>query len=43
MDGDVCEQYNLLSGDKKRMIAEELDKTPAEIQRKIEDMHIRSI
>ncbi|KAK3816526.1 MAG: CBN-TAG-203 protein [Benniella sp.] len=32
VDGDVCEQYNLLSG-----------RRPAEIQRKIEDMRIRSI
>ncbi|KAI1313025.1 Splicing factor 3B subunit 3 [Mortierella claussenii] len=43
VDGDVCEQYNLLPGDKKRMIAEELDRTPAEIQKKIEDMRIRAI
>ncbi|KAG0263897.1 Splicing factor 3B subunit 3 [Mortierella polycephala] len=43
VDGDMCEQYNLLSGDKKRMIAEELDRTPAEIQKKIEDMRIRAI
>ncbi|KAF9434587.1 Splicing factor 3B subunit 3 [Entomortierella beljakovae] len=43
IDGDICEQYNLLSGDKKRIIAEELDRTPAEIQKKIEDMRIRAI
>ncbi|KAF9116628.1 Splicing factor 3B subunit 3 [Mortierella sp. AM989] len=43
VDGDICEQYNLLSGDKKRMIADELDRTPAEIQKKIEDMRIRAI
>ncbi|KAK3816058.1 MAG: putative spliceosomal protein sap [Benniella sp.] len=43
VDGDICEQYNLLSGDKKRMIAEELDRTPAEIQKKIEDMRIRTV
>ncbi|KAK3816054.1 MAG: splicing factor 3B subunit 3 [Benniella sp.] len=42
VDGDICEQYNLLSGDKKRMIAEELDRTSAEIQ-KIEDMRICAI
>ncbi|KAK3816048.1 MAG: CPSF A subunit region-domain-containing protein [Benniella sp.] len=42
VDGDICEQYNLLSGDKKRMIAEELDRTPTEIQ-KIEEMRIRAI
>ncbi|CAG8455093.1 129_t:CDS:10, partial [Racocetra fulgida] len=38
VDGDLCEQYNLLPMDKKKMIAEELDRTPAEIQKKIEDM-----
>ncbi|KAG0308305.1 Splicing factor 3B subunit 3 [Dissophora globulifera] len=43
VDGDICEQYNQLSGDKKRLIAEELDRTPAEIQKKIEDMRIRAI
>jgi splicing factor 3B subunit 3 len=39
----MCEQYNLLSGVKKSQIAEELDRTPAEIQKKIEDMRIRAI
>ncbi|KAG0304071.1 Splicing factor 3B subunit 3 [Linnemannia gamsii] len=43
VDGDMCEQYNLLSGVKKSQIAEELDRTPAEIQKKIEDMRIRAI
>ncbi|CAG8439417.1 6787_t:CDS:10 [Acaulospora morrowiae] len=40
VDGDLCEQYNLLPMEKKRMIAEELDRTPAEIQKKIEDMRV---
>ncbi|KAF9160181.1 Splicing factor 3B subunit 3 [Actinomortierella ambigua] len=43
VDGDLCEMYNMLSGDKKRMIADELDRTPAEIQKKIEDMRIRAV
>ncbi|KAG0241008.1 pre-mRNA-splicing factor rse1 [Actinomortierella wolfii] len=43
IDGDLCEMYNMLSGDKKRAIAEELDRTPAEIQKKIEDMRIRAV
>ncbi|KAF9970712.1 pre-mRNA-splicing factor rse1 [Actinomortierella ambigua] len=43
IDGDLCEMYNMLSGDKKRMIADELDRTPAEIQKKIEDMRIRAV
>ncbi|KAK3816541.1 MAG: splicing factor 3B subunit 3-like protein [Benniella sp.] len=32
VDGEICEQYNLLWG-----------RTPAEIQKKIEDMRIRAI
>ncbi|UZO13619.1 uncharacterized protein OCT59_005116 [Rhizophagus irregularis] len=40
VDGDLCEQYNLLPMEKKRMIADELDRTPAEIQKKIEDMRV---
>ncbi|CAG8605229.1 6855_t:CDS:10 [Paraglomus brasilianum] len=40
IDGDLCEQYNLLPMDKKRAIAQELDRTPAEIQKKIEDMRV---
>ena len=39
----MCEQYNLLIGDKKRMIADELDRTPAEIQKKAEDLRIRAV
>lgn len=42
VDGDLCEQYNSLPADKKRMIAEELDRTVAEVQKKIEDMRVRS-
>ena len=40
IDGDLCEQYNLLPMDKKRAVAQELDRTPAEIQKKIEDMRV---
>lgn len=42
VDGDLCEQYNSLPSDKKRMIAEELDRTVSEVQKKIEDMRVRS-
>ncbi|ORX89541.1 hypothetical protein K493DRAFT_326164 [Basidiobolus meristosporus CBS 931.73] len=38
IDGDLCEQYNLLPPEKKRYIAEELDRTPAEIAKKLEDI-----
>lgn len=40
IDGDLCEQYNLLPMDKKRAIAQELDRMPVEIQKKIEDMRV---
>nr|CAG8441343.1 1268_t:CDS:10 [Entrophospora candida] len=40
VDGDLCEQFNLLPMEKKRFLADELDRTPAEIQKKIEDMRV---
>ncbi|KAI9278854.1 CPSF A subunit region-domain-containing protein [Phascolomyces articulosus] len=42
IDGDLCEQYNSLPAEKKRLIADELDRTVAEIQKKIEDIRVRS-
>ncbi|KAG2230019.1 hypothetical protein INT48_003065 [Thamnidium elegans] len=42
IDGDLCEQYNSLSAEKRRMIAEELDRPVADVQKKIEDMRVRS-
>ncbi|KAI9302123.1 CPSF A subunit region-domain-containing protein [Cunninghamella echinulata] len=42
IDGDLCEQFNTLPAEKRRMIAEELDRTVGEVQRKIEDMRVRS-
>ncbi len=42
IDGDLCEQFNTLAAEKKRMIAEELDRSVADVQKKIEDMRIRS-
>ncbi|GAO45938.1 hypothetical protein SAICODRAFT_6225 [Saitoella complicata NRRL Y-17804] len=41
VDGDLCERFALLPNDKKQMIAGELDRTVAEVQKKIEDMRIR--
>lgn len=35
IDGDLCERFNLLSNDKKAMIAKELDRSVREIERKI--------
>lgn len=42
VDGDLCEQFNTLPPEKKRMIAEELDRSVPEVQKKIEDMRVRS-
>lgn len=42
VDGDLCEQYNSLPAEKRRMIADELDRPVADVQKKIEDMRVRS-
>ncbi|KAG0170726.1 Splicing factor 3B subunit 3 [Apophysomyces sp. BC1034] len=42
IDGDLCEQFNALSPEKRRMIADELDRSVPEVQKKIEDMRVRS-
>ncbi|KAG5960086.1 Pre-mRNA-splicing factor rse1 [Claviceps cyperi] len=42
IDGDLCERYILLSNDKKKMIASELDRSVREIERKISDIRTRS-
>jgi len=41
IDGDLCEQFMSLPSDKQRGIASELDRTPAEIVKKLEDMRNR--
>ncbi|KAI9136953.1 CPSF A subunit region-domain-containing protein [Paraphysoderma sedebokerense] len=41
IDGNLCEQYNVLPPEKKRSIAEDLDRSPAEISKKLEDMRTR--
>ena len=41
LDGDLCEQYNTLDPVKKKSIAEELDRTPAEVSKKLEDIRTR--
>ncbi|RDA83010.1 hypothetical protein CP532_4395 [Ophiocordyceps camponoti-leonardi (nom. inval.)] len=42
IDGDLCERYNLLTQEKKAMIAAELDRSVREIERKISDVRTRS-
>jgi splicing factor 3B subunit 3 len=41
VDGDLCEQYNSLDAKKKRSIAEDLDRTPSEVSKKLEDIRNR--
>ena len=41
IDGDLCEQYNLLDAEKKKSVAEELDRQPSELAKKLEDIRTR--
>eukprot|EP01136_Pigoraptor_vietnamica_P039230 Opistho-1_new@9770 len=41
IDGDLCEGFNALDASKRRSIAEELDRTPPEVAKKLEDMRVR--
>lgn len=43
IDGDLCEQYPTLAPDLQRKIADELDRTPGEILKKLEDVRNRII
>ncbi|GMH39601.1 hypothetical protein BSKO_07499 [Bryopsis sp. KO-2023] len=36
VDGDLCEQFSMLSTEKQRSISDELDRTPGEILKKLE-------
>ncbi|KAL0270480.1 UNVERIFIED_CONTAM: hypothetical protein PYX00_007877 [Menopon gallinae] len=41
IDGDLCEQYNSIDPAKQKSIAEDLDRTPSEISKKLEDIRTR--
>lgn len=43
IDGDLCEQYPALAPDLQRKIADELDRTPGEILKKLEDIRNKII
>ncbi len=43
IDGDLCEQYPTLTSELQRKIADELDRTPGEILKKLEDIRNRII
>ena len=38
IDGDLCEQFGALPADVQRRIAEEMDRTPGEILKKLEQV-----
>ena len=38
IDGDLCEAFVTLPSDLQKKIAEGLDRTPAEVQKKLEDI-----
>lgn len=40
-DGDLCDQFASLSADKQQSVAEDLDRTPAEVLKKLEDIRNR--
>ncbi|XP_015378022.1 PREDICTED: splicing factor 3B subunit 3-like [Diuraphis noxia] len=40
-DGDLCEQYNSIDIAKQKSIAADLDKTPAEVSKRLEDIRTR--
>ena len=41
IDGDLCEMFTSLSHDKQKLVAEELDRTPNEVIKKLEDLRNR--
>lgn len=41
IDGDLCEVFSTLHYDKQKAIAADLERTPAEVLRKIEDIRAK--
>lgn len=41
IDGDLCEQFNSIEVAKQKSIAEDLDRTPNEVSKKLEDIRTR--
>lgn len=41
IDGDLCEQFNSMEPNKQKNVAEELDRTPPEVSKKLEDIRTR--
>lgn len=43
VDGDLCDTYAALSVSQQTAIAGELDRTPAEVMKKVEELYMRLI
>lgn len=41
IDGDLCEQYNILDPNAQRNIASEMERNPSEVAKKLEDIRTR--
>lgn len=41
IDGDLCETFNAMEQSKQKTVAEELDRTPSEVSKKLEDIRTR--
>lgn len=41
LDGDLIEQFNTMALSKRREVAEDLERTPQEVAKKLEDMRAR--
>ena len=41
IDGDLCEAFNSMDVAKQKSVAEELDRTPSEVSKKLEDIRTR--
>ncbi|KAK6617102.1 Splicing factor 3B subunit 3 [Polyplax serrata] len=41
IDGDLCEQYNSIDPAKQKSVAEDLDRNPSEVSKKLEDIRTR--
>jgi splicing factor 3B subunit 3 len=41
LDGDLIEQFNTMALSKRKEVAEELERTPQEVSKKLEDMRAR--
>ncbi|PIK57420.1 putative splicing factor 3B subunit 3 [Apostichopus japonicus] len=41
IDGDLCEQFNSMESGKQKSVAEELERNPSEVSKKLEDIRTR--